>query len=182
MVYAVFLTGRPGIGKTTIIMKVVEELKKRGFKVGGMISKEIREKGKRVGFKIIDVKQKREGILAHINQKSGPRVSKYRVNLEDLETIGVKAIEDALLSDDVIIIDEIGKMELFSKKFINVVERVLSSNKVVLGTVHARSSHRLAKYIRSGRIPGIKVYEVSERNKDQLPSIILKEVLEVLKE
>ena len=94
----ILLTGPPGIGKTTAIMKAVEALKARkGLKIGGMITREVREGGKRVGFQIIDLVSNRTGWLAHINQPEGPKISKYRVNLRDLEEIGVKALELSLI-------------------------------------------------------------------------------------
>ncbi|MCD6510875.1 MAG: NTPase [Thermoprotei archaeon] len=178
--YSVFLTGRPGVGKTSILLYLVEELRKRGYKVGGMISCEIRQGRRRVGFKIRDIASGREGILAHVNQSEGPRVSKYRVNLRDLNEVGVKAIERAMLEDDVIVIDEVGKMELFSREFVSAVKEALSSNKVVLGSVHLRAHHPLAKQIREGRIKGIRIYEVTLANRNHLCELLLNEILEAL--
>ena len=89
------LTGAPGVGKTTVLIKIVEALKAKGVSVGGMISREAREGNVRVGFEIIDLTNGKHGWLAHVNQKSGPQVGKYHVNIEDLENIGAKAIADA---------------------------------------------------------------------------------------
>ena len=114
---AFFLTGRPGIGKTTVLLRIVEELKKRDLKIGGLISQEIRRAGTRVGFKIIDLDSGREGWLAHVRQPVGPKVGKYRVCMKDLESIGVDAILRALREADIVVIDEIGPMELFSQLF-----------------------------------------------------------------
>ncbi|MEM3553184.1 MAG: nucleoside-triphosphatase, partial [Candidatus Bathyarchaeia archaeon] len=76
----IFLTGKPGVGKTTIIFHLTEELKQAGFNIGGFISSEVRIKGVRVGFKIKELISKKEGWLAHINQVSGPKFGKYKVN------------------------------------------------------------------------------------------------------
>ena len=86
------LTGAPGVGKTTVLIKTVDALKAKGVSVGGMISREAREGNVRVGFEIIDLTNGKHGWLAHINQKSGPQVGKYHVNLADLEKIGAAAI------------------------------------------------------------------------------------------
>jgi len=84
------LTGAPGIGKTTIIIKTTEDLKVEGVSVGGMISKDAREGNTRVCFEIIDLINGKHGWLAHINQRSGPRVGKYRVNMGNFESIGAR--------------------------------------------------------------------------------------------
>lgn len=108
------LTGSPGVGKTTVLLKTVEALKAKGYNVGGMISREARVGGTRVGFEILDLTSSKHGWLAHVNQKSGPQVGKYRVNLEDLDEIGAEAIKKAVENFDVVAVDEIGPMELFS--------------------------------------------------------------------
>lgn len=131
MIKNIFLTGLPGSGKTTLIKEIIKEIKVPAF---GFFTQEIRKEKERVGFKIVTLRKK-EGILAHKDLKSYFRVSKYKVNLEDLEEIGVKEIKEGLKKDCVIIIDEIGKMELFSKKFREVVKEALESKNKVLGTI-----------------------------------------------
>jgi nucleoside-triphosphatase len=137
------LTGNPGVGKTTVLMKVVKALKERGIHVGGMISREVREGGTRVGFEILDLTGSRRGWLAHVNQKNGPQVGKYRVNMEDLNGIGAQAITDAVENCDVVAIDEIGPMELFSEKFKEAVRKALKSSKLVLAVVHWKAQDTL---------------------------------------
>jgi nucleoside-triphosphatase len=131
MIKNIFISGFPGCGKTTLIKEILEELK---IRASGFYTQEIREKGIRKGFKIINLNGK-EGILAHINIKSPFRVSKYGVNLKDLEEIGVKAILDALKGNKLVIIDEVGSMELYSEKFKKVVMTALNSQNKVLGTI-----------------------------------------------
>ncbi|MGB9756831.1 MAG: nucleoside-triphosphatase, partial [Candidatus Bathyarchaeales archaeon] len=123
------LTGSPGIGKTTVLLKVVEALKGKGYSVGGMISREVRSCGARVGFEILDLCSNRRGWLAHVNQKVGPQVGKYRVNLNDLDGVGAEAILKAVRECDVIAVDEIGPMELFSERFRVAVGKAFESGK-----------------------------------------------------
>jgi len=129
--YNILLTGKPGCGKTTLIKQIIEEL---GLDAGGFYTQEIRIGGGRIGFKIITLDGK-EGILAHVDIESPYRVSKYGVDLESLEKIGVDSIHKALEENEVVVIDEIGKMELFSQKFKDVVISVLNSQKKVLATI-----------------------------------------------
>ena len=131
MIKNIFVTGKPGCGKTTLIKEISEKIKPKIF---GFYTEEIREKGKRVGFKIKTL-NKKEGILAHIKFKSKYQVGKYKVNLKDLEEVGVRALEKAIEKKKIVLIDEIGKMELFSEKFKKVVLEALNSENKVLGTI-----------------------------------------------
>ena len=162
----IFLTGKPGSGKSTVLMKIIESLKRRGLKIGGIITPEIRVKGKRIGFKVIDVYSNEEGVLASIDQKSGPRVGKYRVNLKDFERIALKALDFALNNCDVICVDELGKMELFSEKFERKIEEILRSSKPAIIVLHRNLIERYEKYG--------KVIWVTVENRDKLPGEILK--------
>jgi len=136
MIKNIFVTGKPGCGKTTLIKEISEKLKPKIF---GFYTEEIREKGKRVGFKIKTL-NKKEGILAHIKFKSKYQVGKYKVNLKDLEEVGVRALEKAIEKKKIVLIDEIGKMELFSEKFKKVVLKALNSENKVLGTIMLKSN------------------------------------------
>jgi len=131
MVKNIFITGKPGCGKTTLIKEILKELK---LNAGGFYTQEIRERGKRIGFKINSLDGK-EGILAHVNIKSPFKVSKYGVNIKDLEEIGVKSILESLKVKKIVVIDEVGKMELFSEKFKKAVLKALNSKNKVLGTI-----------------------------------------------
>lgn len=171
----IFLTGPPRIGKTTIILKVVSLIRDKNVKVGGMVSQEILERGNRVGFKVIDILNSVEGVLAHVNRESGPQVGKYRVCLEDLERIGAKAILSACEKADVVVIDEVGPMELYSEPFKDAVIRALDSGKIVLGTIHWRAKTSFTEMIR--RRDDVKIVEVRYENRNTLPKTISEEIL-----
>ena len=131
MIKNIFITGLPGCGKTSLVIAILKELK---LNASGFYTEEIREKGTRKGFKIITL-DGREGILAHVNVKSPYQVSKYKVNIEDLEKLGVKSILDALNQNKVIIIDEVGKAEMYSEKFKKTILAALDSKNKILGTI-----------------------------------------------
>ncbi|HMK93877.1 MAG TPA: NTPase [Candidatus Limnocylindrales bacterium] len=172
------LTGAPGIGKTTVLTKTVEALKADGISVGGMISREAREGGVRVGFEITDLASGRHGWLAHVDQKDGPHVGKYRVNIADLEAIGAEAIIEADEKSAVIAIDEIGPMELFSQRFKQAVEQALEGDKLVLAVVHAKAKDRLINEAKQRE--DAKIFTVTLPDRDSLSEKLTKEVLEVL--
>ena len=161
----VFLTGEPGCGKSTVLMRIVEILKSKCLKVGGFITPEIRVEGKRIGFKVVDIHSNTEGILASVDQKFGPRVGKYRVNLEDFERVALEALNSAMKKCDVCIIDELGTMELFSKKFKENVNSVLKTDKSVVIALHRNLIKGYQKYG--------KVMWVSSENREKLPEEIV---------
>ncbi len=161
------VTGSPGIGKSTVVAKAAEKLADQpGFKIGGIQAAEIRKEGHREGFSIRDFATGKTGVLGSV-KGSGPRVGKYHVNLEDLEKIGANAIRSAL-DCDLIVIDEVGPMELKSEAFVSAVEVVLESGKPVLAVLHRSSSHQLAQRMRKE----FEVLMVDERNRNELPEKI----------
>jgi len=170
MKHNILLTGQPGIGKTTAIKTIVNQLDPE--KVAGFWSNEMRERGGRVGFSIETISGKR-GLLAHINLSEGPRVSKYRVNIADIESVIVPELAFARESGRIIIIDEIASMELHSRHFRDEVSRCLDEKRV-LGTIQGRR-HPFLDEIRSRT--DIKLFELTISNRNQLPL----QVLELLK-
>jgi nucleoside-triphosphatase len=86
MTKKILLTGRPGCGKTTLIKRVVNQLT---LPAGGFYTQEIRQRGERVGFKIVTLDDK-EGLLAHIDFKTRERIGKYGLDLSALDTIAMK--------------------------------------------------------------------------------------------
>ncbi|PTD93817.1 nucleoside triphosphatase [archaeon SCG-AAA382B04] len=174
------LTGNPGVGKTTVVKKVVSELRKKDYKIGGVYCPEIRSNGYRKGFKITDIMSDQSMILAHIDEDYGPRVSKYRVNVENIDLISDSAISKALREADLIIIDEIAPMEAYSNVFNQKVKEALESKKPLLGVIHKRSRKGFI-----GEVKGwddIKMFIIDKENRDSLPNKLKTKIREKISE
>jgi len=128
---ALLLTGQPGTGKTALIKEALARTRVNG---GGFYTEEMRTGGIRQGFRIITL-DGQEAVLAHVDISSPYRVSKYRVDIDALDRVGVSALRQALKEADLVVIDEIGKMELLSPRFKEAVTQALNSGKRVLGTI-----------------------------------------------
>jgi len=174
----VFLTGRPGVGKTSVLLRAVDILKAEGYKIGGMISREVRERGVRVGFEIADFTTGRKGWLAHVNQPTGPRISRYRVNLSDIDAIGATSILNAVKNADIIVVDEIGPMELFSSAFKDALMKAVESRKMMIGTIHYRAQDPLISAIKARE--DAEILEVTHKNRSHLHTILVGKVLQFL--
>ena len=129
----VVIRGKPKTGKTTLITEIIKCL---DIPWVGFYTQEITEGGVRRGFKIIDM-DGTEKIFAHVNVKSGYKVGKYGIDIKSLEdTIDrIENIKDA----KIYIIDEIGKMELYSHRFKNFVTAIFNSSTSVLATMKFNS-------------------------------------------
>jgi len=143
------VTGPPGVGKSTLVSKVVLRLKSAGVIVGGCTTAERRSGGTRVGFEVRDLTSGRTGELASVTSKFGPRVGRYRVNLTDLARVGAKGVEAAASSSELIVIDEVGPMELVSPEFRRAVRACIDSGKPMLAVVHERLEDDLLGELRS---------------------------------
>jgi nucleoside-triphosphatase len=164
------LTGKPGTGKTTVIKQVIAG---QEIESGGFYTEEIRTAGVRRGFRIITL-DGHDAVLAHTDNASRYRVSKYGVDIASLENVGVAAIERAIAHSDLIVIDEIGKMELFSARFKDTVVKAIDSAKKVLGTIML-NPHPFADEIKSR--PEVKVIELTRANHQQ----VIKEITDWLR-
>lgn len=151
------LTGQPGTGKTSLIKQAVAEI---GGKAGGFYTEEIRKQGIRQGFRLVTLAGD-SAVLAHIDIPSPCRVSKYGVDLDSLDRVGVAAIRAAAQQCDLVVIDEIGKMELFSTDFREAVSQVIAGGKKVLGTIML-SPHPWADALK--RQPQVEVITVTRDN------------------
>jgi len=164
----IFLTGPPSCGKTTIIKKVVAKLKR---KATGFHTEELRKNDKRVGFlmKTLDGK---EGLLGHEDITSRFHIRRYGVSIENVENLAVPSITPHS-QYEIIIIDEIGKMECFSEKFREAILEALDARIVVLGTI-AVGGTEFIREVKERR--DIKIYEVTAQNRNVLPEYLIEEI------
>ena len=170
-----FVTGQPGIGKTTLIERVLGIL---NVDAGGFYTRELLDDGRRVGFSIIGLHGD-SGVLAHVDYQGSFRVGKYTVNCEHLERVGVRAIDEALKHSPIIVMDEIGRMELCSAAFQEAVGRALDSPTPVLGTIQDRTN----EFLDSVRArPDVEVMRVNTGNRECLVPVLRDRMLELIGE
>jgi len=155
------LTGRPGTGKTSLIKQAVAGMT---GKAGGFYTEEIRSHGVRKGFKLVTLDGE-EAILAHIKIQSKYQVGKYGVDVDALDRVGVAALQKAIQQCQLVVVDEIGRMELFSNSFRKTVLEIIDSGKWLLGTIMF-NSNQWADAIK--RRPEVHVVPVTGSNKQQV--------------
>ena len=163
---AILLTGNPGCGKTTLIQRVIAQL---STPASGFYTQEIRERGIRKGFEIVTLDVRR-GILAHSNIHGPPKVGKYGVNISALDMIAVVSIQAAVAEHKIVIVDEIGPMEILSERFREAVMYALHGDKTLFGAIVKRSIS-FTDQIKS--MPNVTVLEVRRENRDALVDHIL---------
>jgi len=155
------LTGGPGVGKTTVIKRALD---RTSILAGGFFSEEIRSAGVRQGFSVVTL-DGQSAILSHVDIKGPYRVGKYGVDVEALERVGVAAIRESIQRCELVVIDEIGKMELLSSSFKEAVEEAINGGKRVLGTIML-ASHPWADRVK--RHPDVTTVAVTRSNRDSV--------------
>jgi nucleoside-triphosphatase len=165
------LEGRPGSGKTTVARRLIELLVDKGAVVTGFTSAEIRESGGRVGFSIETVGGD-SGVLAHVDFH-GPRVGKYGVDVGAFEKLALPSLE---VSDDntIVVIDEIGKMELMSDAFCEAVESLFNAANDIVATVHVHK-HPFTEDLKQKT--DTELMKVTKANRGDLPHEIATRLL-----
>ena len=156
------LTGPPGCGKTTVIRRVVERL--GHLRLAGLYTQEIRQHGQRVGFQAVGL-HGQSAILSHVDFHGAQRVGRYGVDLHGFEAIVEQELGRTGEEVDLIVIDEIGKMECMSRVFIDAVNRTLGSPVPVLATVAAKGGGLIAQV--KAR-PDVEIVTVTTGNRDRL--------------
>lgn len=169
----ILLTGRPGVGKTTIVNRVYEHYSKNGFKIEGLTTREVREGGGRTGFMITDLSSGKEGWLARKDPGTGPRVGSYAVVSDDLEKIGVAALERSMKgAADLVIVDEIGPMEMTSISFRNNISKVLNGYRAVVATVKFGSRYPEVENIRQKSLH----WEITKENRESIYRRLIRQI------
>jgi nucleoside-triphosphatase len=163
MGHTLLLTGRPGVGKTTVIKGVAEAL---GNRAGGFYTEEILGPGGRKGFRLATLDGK-DAVMAHVDLKGKgrPQVGRYGVDVGAIERVGVSALRQAMQERRIVVVDEIGKMELFCGPFKDVVLQAVGGPCMVIATVMSKPNPWIDALKAQ---PGVEVWEVMAKNRDKM--------------
>jgi nucleoside-triphosphatase len=167
MGHTLILTGRPGVGKTTIIKAVIAQL---GDRAGGFYTEEIQGPGGRKGFRLITL-DGHSAVVAHVDFKSRSQVGRYGVKVAAIDRLGASTIRSAVEHNPIVIIDEIGKMELFSSQFQSAVLKAVSGSSLVLATAML-SDHPWLAALKA--LPNVTVWEVTKPNRVPMVERVLR--------
>ncbi|XP_051880381.1 cancer-related nucleoside-triphosphatase isoform X2 [Pristis pectinata] len=174
-----------GVGKTTLIHKTIDVLKSSGVPIDGFYTEEVRKNGRRIGFDVVTVSGKR-GTLSRTRNDAGTlnsgrceyRVGQYAVDLPSFERLALPLLTNVNGKDDkekkVYVIDEIGKMELFSEPFIQAVRQILDGTAAtILGTIPVPKGKPLGlvEDIRSRR--DVKIFNITKDNRNSIVQEII---------
>ncbi|MCK4370977.1 MAG: hypothetical protein KAW03_07900 [Candidatus Lokiarchaeota archaeon] len=164
MTEKILITGPPRCGKSTLISKLIEYYNnEKNYTIHGFLTPEIRERGDRIGFDIVDIYSGKISQLARVGDfKTKYKLGKYNVFIQEFD----KYIEDNLSLEektiDLIVIDEIGRMELFSKKFQDFITNIFSLKISVLATIGLKLSHPIKTYLLN--LPSVLLLNLNKRN------------------
>lgn len=171
----VLLAGRPGVGKTTVVRRTAERLVEAGLEVAGFYTEEMRdERDRRRGFRGVPLAGGDPVTIADVDLEGGPRVSRYGVDVEAVDRLA-EACLDPANGGDVVLVDEIGKMECLSDLFVDRVRALLGAGRPVLATV-GPGGEGFREEVR--RREDVELWRVTEGNCDALPRQLVERLRE----
>jgi nucleoside-triphosphatase len=162
----ILLTGLPGCGKTTAVMKILENVE--NVKAAGFYTEEIRENNIRKGFRWVRLDGS-EGILAHVDIKSRQRVGKYGADVAEFERCVVPVLDVERTDVELYVIDEIGKMECMSVKFVSAVRELFNSEQTILATVAKKGGGFISEV---KKVPKTELLYLTSQNRDEIISSV----------
>lgn len=163
----ILVTGPPGTGKTTLARRVAERLAAEGWRVSGFVTEEIRRAGRRTGFTVRGLASGLERTLA-VAAGPGPRVGRYGVDVAAFEDVALPELEAGIDVGDVLVVDEIGRMELYAPAFVALLPGVLGAPRV-LATMHVHR-HPVTDALRVRK--DVEVVRIGPANRDALADIL----------
>lgn len=132
MHFKAFITGNPGCGKTTLLKEILKALSDKGIPFSGFITEEMRIKGIRTGFTIQDLQTYDRKIFASTEIETSCQFGKYYLNLANFESIALNCFKGS----DIVVIDEIGKMEFQSDRFRKLIFENVSKDITIIAALH----------------------------------------------
>jgi nucleoside-triphosphatase len=168
----ILIEGRPGVGKTTVAARVADLLSEQDLTLRGFVTRELREGRLRVGFEVETFDGKR-ATLAHVRFPGPPRVGKYGVDLAAFERVALGALRKPPRGS-VVVVDELGKMELASEPFCEEVSMLLERRLDIVATVHV-FRHPFTDALK--RRPDVERVQMTQSGRARLPEQVAERIL-----
>lgn len=168
----ILLRGRPGSGKTTLVVALAEALACGGWRVGGFVTEEIREGGSRVGFKIRGF-HGAEAVLSHVAYRGQPRVGKYGVDTAAFESVALPALREGRVRADLLVVDEVGRMETLSTAFRGLFMELMEEDTPLIATVPFHEDPYILALL---AVPDVEVMEVTRKNRAALREVMERKI------
>lgn len=168
------LTGKPRMGKTTLIKKIISKI---GLdNCGGFYTEEIRNSKDRIGFRCVSISG--ESVeFANVESPSKTRIGRYGIDVEKFEKFAIRTLQNELISKKIIVIDEIGFMQMLSNSFEILVQNIIADKKIVLGTIPLEGD-LVINNIRN--LSEVKIVEINETNREIIINSLVEEIISVI--
>jgi nucleoside-triphosphatase len=156
----ILIIGPPQSGKSTLISKLIEYYSKKQISIYGFLTPEVREGSRRIGFDVEEISSKDRDKLARVDSTNSEyRLGRYSVYIKRFDAIISKLEKVQIQEEDMIVIDEIGKMELFSTKFQDYIKKIFLLKVPIIATIGLTVNHPIKEYLL--HLPDVNLFNLN---------------------
>jgi nucleoside-triphosphatase THEP1 len=170
------ITGNTGDGKSTLMQKVIKDLKSKNFKISGFVSPSVTIENQRIGYDLFDLNSNANSELSRIHEMSNSvKIGKFYFQKSGVE-FGKNALTiESTNNSQLICIDEVGPWEVDNKGWASSINNLLLNSKTPMIWIVRESL--VEEVLENWNLQKHIIFNVNDQNIELLMNDLSKSIL-----